>query len=375
MTKRNTKRNEVKSNNQELSAREQLYFNIMKSGNVLYIKGRPGEAKSAIGNAIANKTKYNYITLNLSQMTEVDLGQFPNVSDVDTDNGPVKMVTYVTPKWAIEANQHPTIIHFEELNRCRQEVMDASLLILNDKKVGSFQLNENVLMMASGNLGEDDGTNVNDLGNAVINRMFHYKHFLTVDEWVANYAKENVHPSIVNFLENKPEFFYKFAVEQGNPFATPRSWTNLSKYIKIFNTDDYKEIYNIVSEVGYGFVGDSIIPFMRFIESTMALSIKDIISNYDQMNLKVSELNRAKVSELLQSLQSIDIETLKTKEFNNVVKFITDLNKVSDFIDESYAYILSIIDNITSELEQIPNTVKFLKKFKSIINEIKKLNK
>lgn len=143
-------------NLQTLTKKEKKYFSIMwaKYG-VLNITSKPGIAKSAIGRAIAEKMGFAYSDLRLSMIDETDIGLYPNVSEIetgnfDTEGNPtkVKCLDFVVPRWAVEANKRPTIIHFEELNRASQQVRNAALQILLERQIGTdFKFNDNVLMM------------------------------------------------------------------------------------------------------------------------------------------------------------------------------------------------------------------------------------
>ena len=152
-----------------LTQREKSYFSIMwaKSG-VLYITAKPGVAKSAIARSIATKMGFRYMDLRLSMVDETDVGLYPSVSDVDG----VKCLDFVVPRWAIEANKQPTITHFEELNRASQQVRNAALQLLLERQIGiNFKFNDNVLMMSSGNLGDEDGADVEEFDSALNNRL------------------------------------------------------------------------------------------------------------------------------------------------------------------------------------------------------------
>ena len=95
-----------------LTQKERTYFQCMwpKSG-VLYITSKPGIAKSAIARNIAEKMEFSYKDIRLAMVDETDVGLFPSLGEI---NG-VKCLDHVVPKWAIDANTKPTIIHFEEL--------------------------------------------------------------------------------------------------------------------------------------------------------------------------------------------------------------------------------------------------------------------
>ena len=189
-----------------LTLKERKYFSIMwaKYG-VLNITSKPGVAKSAIGRAIADKMNFRYMDIRLSMVDETDVGLYPNVSEVVVDGKPVRCLDFVVPRWAIEANKQPTIIHFEELNRASQQVRNAALQILLERQIGTdFKFNDNVLMMSSGNLGDEDGTDVEEFDNALNNRLIHINHTLGVDEWLEGFANEKCHPMIVGFIKSHP---------------------------------------------------------------------------------------------------------------------------------------------------------------------------
>ena len=163
-----------------LSDIEKYYFMLMSStvddGGCLMLYGRPGDAKSSMARNIAYIMGYNYIHNSLSTSDESDFG-LPKLVEVEVDGKSIDVHTITTPLWAIEANQFPTIIHFEELNRCSDGVRDACLGVLLERVIGhNFKFNKKVLFIASGNLGEDDGTDVKEFDNALNNRLIHVKH-------------------------------------------------------------------------------------------------------------------------------------------------------------------------------------------------------
>ena len=286
-----------------LTKREQSYLRMMwgKSG-VLYITAKPGVAKSAIARSIAQKMNFRYMDIRLSMVDETDVGLYPNVSDVDG----VKCLDFVVPRWAIEANKQPTIIHFEELNRASQSVRNAALQILLERQIGvNFKFNDTVLMMSSGNLGDEDGTDVEEFDSALNNRLIHVKHTLSFTEWVDGFAKDNVHRMIVSYLESHPENLYKTA-EGVQAYATPRSWTFLSDFIvSNFGMDSGpREFLPILKEVASGYVGNSAMKFLQYCEDMLNININDVINDYDRVAADLNLSNLLNRWILVSSLRS-----------------------------------------------------------------------
>jgi hypothetical protein len=355
-----------------LTAKERKYFSVMwaKYG-VLNITSKPGVAKSAIGRSIADKLGFRYMDIRLSMVDETDVGLYPSVSEIEVDGKSVKCLDFVVPRWAIEANKQPTIIHFEELNRASQQVRNAALQILLERQIGTeFNFNDNVLMMSSGNLGDEDGTDVEEFDSALNNRLVHINHVLGVDEWIENFAQDNVHRLVVSYIKAHPEQMYKDPTDNTKAYATPRSWTMLSEFIVANFGEDAspREFLPLLKEVATGYLGNSAMKFVQYCEDMLNISIEDVINNYDKIKKDLAKYNRDKNSELIQSLKEIEITKLNEKQLKNVVKF---LENVGD--DEKTAYLLYILDNVADVTN--PKLKNFLLEFEDLLRTIKKINK
>lgn len=353
-----------------LTPKERKYFSVMwaKYG-VLFITSKPGVAKSAIGRSIADKMGFRYVDMRLSMADESDF-KFPFLTDMEHGDKTIKVSGYAVPQWAYEANSAPTIIHFEELNRAPQFVRNAALQILLEREIGEFKFNGTVLMMASGNLGDEDGTDVEELDSALNNRLIHINHTLSVDEWLNDFAETNCHRLVTSFIKAHPEKMYQPVTENTKAYATPRSWTMLSEFIVTnFGQDaSPREFLPLLKEVATGYIGNTAMKFIEYCEDMLNISIQDVLNNYDRVKKDLEKYNRDKNSELIQSLKEIDITKLSDKQLANAVKF---LKNVGD--DEKTAYLLFILDNVTDVTS--PKLKKFLLEFEDLLRTIKKINK
>ena len=352
-----------------LTTKEKEYLQLMwpKYG-VLFITSKPGVAKSAIGLSIATKLGFRYLDMRLSMSDESDF-KYPYLEDLEYDGKTYKVSGYAVPRWAFEANQQPTIIHFEELNRAPQFVRNAALQILLEREIGDFKFNDNVLMLASGNLGDEDGTDVEEFDSALNNRLIHVDHSLSVDEWIGDFATENCHQLVSSYIKTHPEQLYKTS-DNAKGYATPRSWTMLSRFItRNFGKESSpRDFLPSLKKVAHSFVGNSAMKFVQYCEDMLNISIQDVINNYDGIKKDLEKYNRDKNSELIHSLKEIDISTLTEKQLSNIVKF---LGRVGD--DEKTAYLLWILDNVAD----IGNKKMkgFLLQFEDLLRTIKKINK
>ena len=356
------------NNNQDLSKlteRERLYYQVMKAkSGVLFITAKPGVAKSAIARSIADKMDMAYEDVRLSMSDETDF-KFPHITTIDD----VKVSDYAVPRWAFEANKRPTILHFEELNRAPQFVRNAALQILLERQIGNFKFNDNVFMMASGNLGDEDGTDVEEFDSALNNRLIHYPHTLSYQEWIDNFAQEKVHPSIVSFINAYPDYLYQDAGENTKAYATPRSWTFLSDFIieSIGKKSNSQEVRSLIQGIAFSYIGNTSNKFLKYLEEQSTLNINDIIDNFDGVKKTLEKFQRDKKSELIQSLKEMDIKEFKKVQVENTIKFLKTVQE-----DELTAYLLHIID--TEEDIYVDNIVSLLKPFKTILSKIDSIN-
>jgi hypothetical protein len=369
-----------------LTKKEQEYFRMMlpKSG-VLFLRGEPGIGKSAIFHSIANKLGLQYIDLRLSQMDETDLGLFPHVQGI----GDRECVRFMPPEWAIMANECPTLIHFEELNRCQRTQRNAALQILNERGIGyRFKFNEGVLMVASGNLGDNDtngdGTEVEEMDNAVKNRLMPRNHHMSVNEWVDAFAKDNVHPYFVQYLQSYPDNFLKRGNENSFAYATPRSWTNLSNYVTTnFGWESTPEMFrDNLSSVGESYIGTSIRHFLNWLDDLMSLTTDMILKDFDKYQTSIKGLTKERKDELLQNFKKYNINNLSNKQKDNLIKFLQCVSKeqvagyIREVLDDEQTYNYSSVSGSNLEAMKEMEVFKFLKRpeLKEVVDAMKAVN-
>ncbi|MEC8273644.1 MAG: AAA family ATPase [Bacteroidota bacterium] len=300
-----------------------LWRLIRNRAGVVMLRGKAGVAKSATCNAIAKGVLYNgqplnFIDLRLSQMDETHFG-FPYRQKAK-DGSNYEVMDYAMPEWFEEACDKPTLINFEELNRCSQDVQNAALEILNERTLHGKKLPEHVYMIATGNMGEEDGCAVQEFDNALINRLILVDFELTYEEWCEYYANENVTNYVVDFIADYKEQHYytpkaKILENEGLPFATPRSWTNLSKVLMpMAESNNFSSIINFVKKYGKSYVGkDASIDFQNWLGQVHNITFDKVIAG------KVREYYFTK-SDLVRQLKAIKSDVkkgvLKTDKLN-----------------------------------------------------------
>lgn len=230
--------------------------------------GPPGIGKSSVIEQIAKKLNCNLIDLRLAQLEPTDLRGVPmpnresgraewylpnfwperapkNTTRTVVDSkGKEKKV----PVKAGDGLDGPGIIFLDEIEKAPVSVKNASLQLVLDRRVGSYELPNDWSIVCAGNR-EEDGAFSAPLGTALSNRMIHLEIEPDVDAW-AVWARDNgVVDDIIGFLLFRKELLYKQTGEHA--FPSPRSWTMGSHLVKtVKSAKDQKEL--LAAAVGRG---------------------------------------------------------------------------------------------------------------------------
>jgi hypothetical protein len=355
----------------KLNRRENKLWNrIRPNSGVLMAIAIPGVSKSATFRTIANKMEMKYIDLRTSTMDETDLGAFPTVSERNINGKLMKVVDQTVPAWAIQANEQPTLIHFEELNRCSANVRSAALGILLERVIGAeFKFNENVYMVASGNPVTEHDMDVEEFGSALRNRLIPLNFTLSLDEWKDGYADENVLPEVIGFLQSHPEYFgntqaqaerYMDMEDNFTQYPSPRSWTFLSDYIKGYDLEEDRNDSFVDVETLKGYVGEKpAIAFAQHMAEVFKVSATDILKGEKDFE----SINSTQAQRILQEFQDgYEIANLTAKERENWSNFLLTL---SDTLKAGH--ISTIIDKcVAADAKSMRVYKKFLVPFDDI---------
>lgn len=367
--------------NGSLTKKEKQLLTKISTSTVL-LTGRPGEAKSAIFGSILTKCGFNesnYLTLDLMISDSIDLGKFPSVLNGQLEFIPPKYLVQFFEK-ASQNEDEMFIIHFEELTRCAKDVRDACLRILNERVFAGLTIPENVRLICSSNLGDEDGTSIDCLDSALINRLQVVKYNLTFQEWVEGFAKENVNKYILQFLDQNINYF-KTEIKENEQFCSPRSWTNLSKCIDFnlsLTEDESLENYiEIVMENGNEIIGKSSFNFINYLKTLTIIKLDDIVKakSISKLTTTLDKVNRDLFNSLVLELKERNVNEMTVKQIENVKLFLQKFEESNS--DVIGGYIIGLMDKISNEtfiknkglnVDDIKeNDVKMVKWFKHLI--------
>jgi hypothetical protein len=313
-----------------LTAKEAKIWSIIRArSGVLFLKGKPGIAKSAILRTIAEKLGLEYVDLRLCDMDETDFG-IPQPADMEVDGKIIRVQRYALPEWVVTTHQKPVLICFEELNRCSPAVRAAALGILNERIIHNTKLGVHTYMAATGNLGQEDGSDVDEFDSALRGRLIQMKFDLKINEWIEGYAAANVEETIVSFVKsaNGASHYYKYC--EDGAYASPRTWTNLSAFIK--ENGKAMEMIDLLREIAPLYVGPSGIEYCNYLNQLRTITLEDVLDGKIS-DERLSKMARADFTRLIESIKELYpvMEKLTKKQVEALKKFasyVADDNKV-----------------------------------------------
>ena len=316
-----------------LTQREREYWDMISpNSGVLNLVGKPGLFKTAILRSIAKKLNFYFIDLRLTTMDETDLGCYPKTRQ----KGEFEVIYYPIPEWAFDAEEavqkgyNGVLISFEELNRASSFMRNAALKILLEKEIGvKFKFPIHVYMVATGNLGVEDKTDVEEFDTALLSRLITFKHNPGLDEWLESYANENIHKDILYFLKHNPSFYYpSFSSNDATSITNPRTWTFLSDFIcaRFGRDSTYANYSERLETYGSSYINSpDLIEFLKFTDNYYKVSYTDVLKNKGGIltEEKFKLLDRDITLRLINDLKELNVLKLTAREVNNLIKFLT----------------------------------------------------
>jgi len=289
----------------------------------VFIWGPPGIGKSDVVHQIGNDIGAHVIDVRLSLWEPTDIKGIPYY-----DSNANKM-TWAPPIELPDADmaaEHDKIILFlDELNSAAPAVQAAAYQLILNRRVGTYVLPDNVVIVAAGNRDSDKGV-VYRMPSPLANRFVHLELTVGFDDWF-NWAVTNkIHKDVVGFLQFSKKDLYDFDPKSSSrSFATPRSWSFVSELLE--DEIDEDSMMDLVS----GCIGEGLaIKFQahRKIASTLP-NPTEILEG------KVTELTSKEISAMYSLTVSLCYE-LKEANDKNDKKFNKKVDNFLSFMMNNY---------------------------------------
>ena len=288
----------------------------------IFLWGPPGIGKSDIVAQITNSLPNSHlIDVRLSLWEPTDIKGIPYFdSNANTMSwAPPSEL----PSQEFAAQYDNIVLFLDEMNSAAPAVQAAAYQLILNRKVGTYTLPDNVLIVAAGNREADKGVTYR-MPAPLANRFVHLELAVNFDDWFDWAVNNSIHKDVVGFLQFSKKDLYDFDPKSpSRSFATPRSWSFVSELLE----DNIDE--NTTTDLVAGAVGEGLaVKFMahRKVASTMP-NPTDILQG------KVKEMKAKEISAMYSLTVSLCYELKELcdagdKKFddkvNNFLRFAMD---------------------------------------------------
>lgn len=297
-----------------------------------FLIGSPGIGKSDIVRQLAEKHGYEKVLdIRLSQHDSTDVKGIPQ----NIDNSLQWLAPDFMPVKGSKWEGTKGVLFFDELNRAQPEVMQTVFEIVLDRSIGMKPILDDWFIIAAGNYGYEDDTDVYDMDSALKNRfMMIDMDIPTIDEWLIWAKNNNINNYIQSFLKNSPKYLY---MKEEDFLVTPRSW---EKFSNILNNNVGQE-KNITMLFGKTIINNAHNAFYNYLESLDVINGEDILKRYKSVKEKLNYQERNDIhrinESLVQYISSLKKENIMDRMLKNFYdyfeKYLNDDNKVALIIN------------------------------------------
>lgn len=248
----------------------------------VFVWGPPGVGKSDIVAAVGKELDRPVIDLRMALMEPTDLRGMPYF---DANTG--------TMQWAPPGDlpreddeTRNAILFLDELNSAPPSVQAAAYQLVLNRRVGTYKLPDNVVIVAAGNRDTDKGVTYR-MPPPLANRFLHLEVEPNFDDWQEWAIDAQVHADVIGFLTQNKHYLFRFDPKSPDrSFATPRSWTAAGSVLELSLSE------KMLSTAVAGCVGDGMATeFMqhRRVAAKMP-SVEDVL-NGKVTKLAVNEIS------------------------------------------------------------------------------------
>ena len=201
----------------------------MKRQRPVFLWGPPGIGKSELVADICEGMGGKLYDLRLALMDPSD------IKGVLYYNTEMHTATWSAPPdlpSKEEAAKYPVVVLFlDEMNSAPPATQAAAYQLVLNRKVGTYELPDNAVIVAAGNRDTDRGVTYR-MPAPLANRFIHLTLRPDFETWQTWAIENKIHPDVVGYVGFAKQDLYDFDPKTASrSFATPRSWSFVSELL------------------------------------------------------------------------------------------------------------------------------------------------
>ena len=239
----------------KISEATTLITRAFKKKRPVFLWGPPGIGKSELVQGIGDSGELGstlVIDMRLALFEPTDLRGYP-VPDVES--GVMKWLPPADlPSKEVAAQYDTVIVFLDEMNSAAPSVQAAGYQLILNRRIGQYELPDNVVMIAAGNRETDKGVTYR-MPKPLENRFVHFELRVDFQDWLNWAVQHDIDADVVGYLSFAKNDLYNFDPQSSSRgFATPRAWTFTSELIE--DADDLGD--GLQTDLVAGCVGEGV---------------------------------------------------------------------------------------------------------------------
>ena len=293
-----------------------------KKRRPVFIWGPPGIGKSDSIHQLGSEMDAHVIDVRLSLWEPTDIKGIPYYNaneNTMTWAPPVEL-----PSQELASKYNSIILFLDEMNSAPPAVQAAAYQLILNRRVGTYRLPDNVLVVAAGNREADKGVTYR-MPAPLANRFVHLELRVDFEDWLGWAVDNKVHKDVVGYLSFAKQDLYDFDPKTASrSFATPRSWAFVSELLEDEEVGD-----TVVADLVSGAVGEgTAVKFMAHRKVAGRMPNPTDILHGKVKELKVKEISAMYSLTVSLCYELKDLAQKKTKGWDdmadNFFRFMMD---------------------------------------------------
>ena len=203
--------------------------------------GPPGIGKTAIMEQVARECKIALAAYTMTHHTRQSAMGLPFIEKKTFDGKEYSVTSYTMSEIIASVNEimentglRQGILFIDEINCVSETLMPIMLQFLQAKTFGNAKVPNGWIIVAAGNPAEYNRS-VRDFDVVTLDRVKYIEVEPDYAIWKEYAIKQDVHRSILSYLDARQEHFYKIETTiDGKRFVTARGWEDLSTFLKVY---------------------------------------------------------------------------------------------------------------------------------------------
>jgi AAA domain (dynein-related subfamily) len=329
----------------------------------LFIWGQPGIGKSDLVAEVARNENRPLIDIRLPLMEPTDIRGIPYLAEVkvyDKDGNLVrderdvplteKVFRWSNPSDLPTDDDSRALVFFDEMSAAPPSVQAATYQIILNRRIGNYQLPDNVAIIAAGNRVKDKGVAYN-MPMPLANRFTHLTLEVDAEDWKEWAALNRIHKDVVGYISFQPGDLNSFNPSaEGYAFATPRSWYFTSELLQDRASDgtvtDTGLPNDVLGDMIKGTIGEGIgIKFITYRNQAANLPhARDVLTG------KVKKLNTKQIDVMYALVTALTYELKDQADRGIRGEAHGDKEPMEEFQKQTDTFLRFIMDNFEDEI-------------------------